>query len=283
MIIKQNELFDIPSNVEKEIIFTKEKMPLLSQFDKIYISCSGGKDSQAMAYLISNIAETQKYPKRNICLIYADTGLEWKDTYNHVEYIAQCLGVQAVKVKEDFTLLEKVKYKWDNFLKDKNQNPFPNVKQRYCTSDFKRNPIRKFLVKNHSKENKCKLLLCTGERWEESSARSKLSAWSFYIATSTKRKVYNWRPMLAYEKADIWSEIKNSNLEHHEAYKLGCDRLGCVVCIFHSICGHGLRDMQINCKHNQEKYEELDKLEQDTKFCMSSSRLFVRDLIKIKQ
>ena len=85
MIIKQKDLFDIKNPIEQEILFDKSKMPILSQFDKVYISCSGGKDSQAMAILLVELAENQKYPKSKMVLLYADTGFEWHDTYKHVE------------------------------------------------------------------------------------------------------------------------------------------------------------------------------------------------------
>ena len=192
------------------------------------------------------------------------------------------MGIDTILVKHNLTLLEHVEQKWNDLLKAKNQNPFPNVRMRYCTSNHKRLPISKYISKQHPSNENSKILICTGERWEESSRRSKYDYWTYYVCSTSKRKVYNWRPMLAFETVDVWSEINNTKMDFHEAYKHGCDRLGCVVCIFHGECGHGLKDAQINCKNNQELYEKLDKLEQDTKFTISVSRRFIRDLIKLK-
>lgn len=47
----------------------------LRQFDKIFISISGGKDSHAMLWLVKELAEKQGVADRLIAM-YADTGME---------------------------------------------------------------------------------------------------------------------------------------------------------------------------------------------------------------
>jgi 3'-phosphoadenosine 5'-phosphosulfate sulfotransferase (PAPS reductase)/FAD synthetase len=80
--------------------------------------------------------------------------------------------------------------------------------------------------------------------------------------------------------ADVWSVIKESGVEAHEAYQLGCDRLGCTMCIFAGDCGRTAKNVKISCRENPEQYEELDKLEMDTGFTMSIQGVRVRDIVK---
>jgi 3'-phosphoadenosine 5'-phosphosulfate sulfotransferase (PAPS reductase)/FAD synthetase len=86
--------------------------------------------------------------------------------------------------------------------------------------------------------------------------------------------------MLDYTTRDVWARINEGSIEAHEAYQRGCDRLGCVCCIFAQECGKSAKDVKINCANNPELYEELDRLEIDTGFTMSISGVRVRDLVK---
>lgn len=90
-------------------------MPDLHQFDRVFISCSGGKDSHAMAYILAELATIQNYSKANMELIYADTGLEWHDTFDQVQRIGNALGIKSVKVLPKYTLLDNVRRRWAKF------------------------------------------------------------------------------------------------------------------------------------------------------------------------
>lgn len=123
--------------------------------------------------------------------------------------------------------------------------------------------------------------MCTGERREESARRAAYPEWSIHKNLTTKRrKVYSWRPMLDFKTADVWAMIRDSGIDAHEAYQLGCDRLGCTMCIFAGDCGRMAKDVRISCQNNPEQYEELDKLETDTGFTMSISGVRIRDIVK---
>lgn len=86
--------------------------------------------------------------------------------------------------------------------------------------------------------------------------------------------------MLDYKVADVWSMVRNSGIEAHEAYAAGCDRLGCTMCIFAGECGRMAKDVKISCENNMEQFEELDKLETDTGYTMSISGVRVRDIVR---
>lgn len=355
--------FEPDFDVKQELRFIGG-MPDLHQFDYVYISCSGGKDSHAMAYVLAELATMQNYDKRKMELIYADTGLEWHDTFEQVKRIGTALGIKAVKVLPKYKLLDNVRRRWakfnglpDNWQENCNDgggdrqtdrqtaprqkngdmaSPFPNQTQRFCNSDHKRNPIESYVKKfspfpdvwarwctsrektrpieknirnsfsvcgeemvyfrgqeqhntrasaereqNGGRLGAVTILMCSGERREESSKRATYPEWSIHEALTTKkRRTYRWRPMLDYKVADVWSMVRDSGIEAHEAYAAGCDRLGCVCCIFAQECGKTAKDVKINCQNNPEMYEELDKLETDTGYTMSISGVRVRDIVR---
>ena len=101
-------------DVKQQICFIGG-MPDLHQFDMVFISCSGGKDSHSMAYLLAELAHRQNYDKSKMELIYADTGLEWHDTFDQVQRIGTALGIKAVKVLPKYTLLDNVRRRWAKF------------------------------------------------------------------------------------------------------------------------------------------------------------------------
>ena len=106
--------FEPDFDVKQELRFIGG-MPDLHQFDYVYISCSGGKDSHAMAYILSELATMQNYDKNKMELIYADTGLEWHDTFEQVKRIGKAVNIKAVKVLPKYKLLDNVRRRWAKF------------------------------------------------------------------------------------------------------------------------------------------------------------------------
>lgn len=69
--------------------------------------------------------------------------------------------------------------------------------------------------------------------------------------------------------------IKNTGIERHLCYDLGCDRLGCAGCIFSTD-----RDLKIEMTENPHIFEQLDRLETDYGYTVSMSGKRIRDRIK---
>ena len=65
----------------------------LRQFDKIFISVSGGKDSHAMLFLVRDLADRQGVPREKLLAMYADTGMEWHNAGEHVQALCKAAGV----------------------------------------------------------------------------------------------------------------------------------------------------------------------------------------------
>ena len=212
----------------------------LSTYDWIVVSSSAGKDSQAAMHLAWELAIQHDVPMHKIVVVHADLGrVEWEGTKELAEKQARDYGFrfEVVANKRDF--LERIEAR----------GMWPSPGQRYCTGEFKRNPI-KTLYTALAAETRSKLdggngnrstyrvriLSITGIRAQESDARAEKS--SFVIDSETtesernsRRQVDEWMPIFAWKLDDVWSTIKDNKLPYHRAYDLGMPRLSCVFCI----------------------------------------------------
>src|SRR5207253_10631088 len=111
---------------------------------------------------------------------------------------------------------------------------WPSPKQRYCTSDHKRDQIKKIMTKLATEAGRhVRMLNCMGLRAEESPARSKKKPFAFDANSSNgRRHVDLWLPIHDWTTAQVWARIKASGVPYHYAYGLGMPRLSCCFCIF---------------------------------------------------
>ncbi len=238
----------------------------LRQFDKVFISLSGGKDSHAMTFLVRDIAEKQGCLDKLIC-VYADTGMEWHNAEAQVRAICTAANIPLKIVYPKRPMIESFKWRISKGI----SNFFPSSFCRYCTGEQKRTPFDHLLT-FHSGT----ILKVTGERWQESSARA---GYSEFVRvpriTSRKRTVYGWRPMLGFKTEDIFQMVADSGVPRHCAYDMGCGRLGCAGCIFSKD-----HELKIEMRENPAIFDALDRLEMESGKIMSVTRLRIRDRIK---
>lgn len=244
----------------------------LRQFDKIFISVSGGKDSHAMLWLVRDLADRQGVPRDRLLAMYADTGMEWHNAPAHVEALCKAAGVGLETVYPFRPMLANIVFRNDRIKKaGKSHTGFPTSNCRYCTNEQKVAPMDK-LIRRYSG----KLLKVTGERWAESKARSTYAEFiSVPRLNSRERQVFGWRPMLAFSETDIWAMVRDTGAPRHICYEMGCGRLGCAGCIFSK--DHELR---IEMRENPAIFEALDRLEAESGYAMSMSGKRIRDRIK---
>lgn len=255
----------------------------LRQFDKIFIAVSGGKDSHAMLFLVKELAEKQGCTDKLIAM-YADTGMEWHNAESHVRRICEAAKIPLEVIYPVRPMLKKFAFRISqvqNNGKSFSKVAFPSPACRYCTSEQKCSPMDILMRKFTGK-----LLKVTGERWQESKARSTYSEFVKVDRISTQkavtmgggmsyRVVYGWRPMLAFSTEDIFQMVKDSGVDRHMAYDAGCDRLGCAGCIFSND-----RELKIEMENNPHILSGLDELERKSGFTMSMDGRTVMERIK---
>lgn len=262
------------SNVISVGNLVREKMaapetPDLASYDWIAVSSSAGKDSQAMLDYVAELAAAAGVSDR-VVVIHSDLGeVEWEGTGElareqaahygfRFELVSRIGGVakndgKVYKAGETFgSLLDYAK----------RRGAWPSNQQRWCTSDFKRGPIKTVFTKL-AKEWKtehggrpCRILDCMGLRAEESPARAKKAAFAKRMSNGSKH-VDSWLPIHHWKEGEVWARIDASGVRHHPAYDIGMKRLSCALCIFAP-----KRALVLAGKHNRgllRKYVEVEK------------------------
>lgn len=233
----------------------------LEQGATLLLSISGGKDSQAMTSALVDLHRARGYTGE-IILIHADLGaMERTETLPFIRRQAATLGLELVILTRD--LLEGIEARYERLLEQGREDvvPFPDAKNRYCTSDYKRNPITKW-IRNRFPHD-ATVICAMGLRADESRARAKKPLYQLRAgcnAPTKGRVVWDWNPIHDWSLADVWQEIGYSlaeleeiqfdgthlsekhygNLKEyayhigfnaHPAYAGGNERLSCAMCI----------------------------------------------------
>ena len=190
----------------------------------VAINSSGGKDSQAMAILLSRIV-----PHDQLIVVHAPLGeVEWPGTIEHIEYtVPPGVPLILAHTASGKTLLERVQ----------ERGLWPGVRQRYCTGDLKRTPIERELrryLKAHPQFGG-RLVNAMGMRAEESAARAKKTPWKRSDRNSKAgRSWFDWLPVFDLTEAQVFDVIRAAGQSPHSAYGMGMSRLSCVFCIMAS-------------------------------------------------
>ncbi len=205
--------------------------PDLTTYDVILINTSAGKDSQAMMDFVFHQAKAANITDRLIA-VHCDLGrVEWEGTKELAQKQSEQYGIRfEVVAREGDDLLAHIE----------KRGKWPSSQARYCTSDFKRAPVRKLLTalvkeKGWAKGGrKIRVLNCMGLRAQESCARAKREPFGMDEGASniTKRHVDVWLPIHHWTEDEVWASIKASGVPYHPAYDLGMARLSCAFCIF---------------------------------------------------
>lgn len=204
-------------------------IPDLRHFRWIVVNSSGGKDSQTALRVVVEECDRQGVNRSRIVVSHQCLGrMEWDGTKELVLQHASNYGLRVEITKyrnrhgEEKTLLDYVR----------RRGKWPDNKNRYCTSDFKRSPGRRVLTALY-RESPGAILQVFGFRADESPARAKRHPLILNtFASSKSREVWDWLPIHHWSEAEVWRSIRESGVPYHSAYDLGMPRLSCCFCIF---------------------------------------------------
>lgn len=199
----------------------------------IVASFSGGKDSTALLVALQRTGVP-------FTAVFADTGWEHPATLGYVEEVAAKLGIEVHKVGVPGGMVARAEYRAG----------FPSRLQRWCTSELKIEPVRKWMV-DAVKDDP---VMTLGIRADESERRSKLGelsddteGWGCYV----------WRPLLRWTVDDVIRTIRGAGLDVNPLYRMGLDRVGCFPCIFASKA-----ELQTMAQVWPERVDQIEELEQ---------------------
>lgn len=220
------------------------------KWDHVVVNISGGKDSSVLMFWAIN-----NFPKEILHFVHAEIDIDWKETLPTLK--AQCdhFGVQPIIVtavnadgtKKGF-LSKLLSPRIDRKTGEAKQNQFPDMRNRWCTSQLKMAPIHKWIRRNL----KGRILNLMGERADESSQRSKLEEVRYDNTLSAGfRNVWNCSPIHKLSSEQVWDLIAANSIPVHPCYSWGVKRASCAICIFSSNT-----DIKIAAKHAPEIVEK---------------------------
>jgi len=111
----------------------------------------------------------------------------------------------------------------------------PDLSVRWCSAYLKID-IGAAAIRNQDRFNNIRTLTLSGERAEESSARSKYNVLEPDRADNrtgkSKRHVDRFRPIKEWSETMVWEIIEKHRVRVHPAYYMGWGRVSCLFCIF---------------------------------------------------
>jgi 3'-phosphoadenosine 5'-phosphosulfate sulfotransferase (PAPS reductase)/FAD synthetase len=250
---------------------------------------SGGKDSQAMLIKI-----LERVPAKQVLVVHASLGeIEWEGALELAQKQAADAGVPFVVARANWldgstkTFLNMAEHR---FADRPDVPSFPSSEQRQCTSDLKRGPIQREILR-FMKARKLKLVVnCAGMRAAESTDRRKLAPFVHLNTQLNKagkpknqlaragREAYEWLPIHSLETLDVWCVIRGAGQHPHPAYSAGNERLSCVFCIMGS-----RNDLARGAQARPELFAQYVAMEKATGYTMHMSRKPLADLVREAQ
>ncbi len=196
------------------------------------VSMSGGKDSTATALALREAG----VPYR---MVFADTGWEAPETYEHLDHLRQKLGPIDV-VGAEGGMVAKIKARAG----------FPGRMQRWCTQELKLKPLRAFHVA--AEVDGVETCCVVGVRAEESESRAKLAPFE----DDEQWGGFMWRPILSWPVADVIAIHHRHGVEVNPLYKRGHNRVGCYPCIM-----SGKEEVRLVAEYAPERIDLIRALE----------------------
>ncbi len=225
----------IEDSTVKKIVKEYEKFK--KKLDIFHVAFSGGKDSAVLLDLVK-----KALPKDSFVVIFGDTGMEFPDTYETVEYTKRQCEVDGTPFYISRSHFEPHD-SWKLF------GPPARV-LRWCCSVHKSTPQTLKMREITGKDNYVGLDF-VGVRAHESLTRSK---YDYENYGKKQRGQYSFNPILEWTSAEIWTYIFANHLYINNTYKKGNSRAGCLCCPM----GAGASDFFRHCSYQEEIDQYID-------------------------
>lgn len=229
----------------------------LSEYERFIVAFSGGKDSCAcVLHLLECGVSKEKIELWHHHVDGEESGLmDWPITAGYCKAFAQHLKLPLLFQWRDGgferEMLRQEQQTGDVYyqtpdgelvhLSTTDRAPkgtrmkFPqvsaNLAVRWCSAALKIDVCSR-VIGNDPRLKHGKFLLVTGERRQESSARSKYLKVETHRTSGRARTMHQWRPVIDWLEGGVWEIFKRWEIRPHPAYELGFGRVSCLSCIF---------------------------------------------------
>jgi 3'-phosphoadenosine 5'-phosphosulfate sulfotransferase (PAPS reductase)/FAD synthetase len=217
-------------------------VPDLGSYDRVVVSISGGKDSQAALHRTVVAAEAAGVLDR-VVTVFADLGPddEWPGTAELAAEHAAFYGLAHEVVCREVTAPDGRRVRKTLTEHIEARGLWPDAARRYCTSDMKRAPVHRLLTRIAAEHRaarpgrKVRILSVLGMRAEESRSRALLAPFGHDARASnqTVRHVDRWLPVHELTTAQVWDVIGQAGTRAHWVYAY-LPRLSCRFCVLAS-------------------------------------------------
>jgi len=170
----------------------------------VTVSYSGGKDSLATLLVVQKAIG-------KIPLLFADTGMEFPETYENVRTVSQEFGLEVITTEGPDRF-------WEQFWE---RGP-PAVNARWCCKACKLEPVSALI---RSQWGEC--LSFVGQRKYESQIRAQSRrVWRNPNVPSQlcAAPIHNWTAL------HVWLYLMREHAPYNPLYEQGLDRIGCFMC-----------------------------------------------------
>ncbi len=231
----------LSQNVFKSL---KQRLKLIfEEFDNIYVSFSGGKDSGLLLNLVMDF-KRKYYPDRKIGVFHQDFEAQYTYTTEYVERTMKSLEGEAdlywvclpMATRTSLSNYEMFWYPWDDKKKDQWVRPLP---EHDYVITLDNNPITTYRYKMHQEDlakqfgrwyrqiNNYKSTICLlGIRADESLQRlngflnKKYGYKNQCYITKQFKNVWAASPLYDWSTSDVWHAISKFNYDYNRLYDM---------------------------------------------------------------
>lgn len=250
--------FTRPASNYAKLVAEGKLLPF-DEYDHIIVSYSGGKDSLALDLLAIEdmpIEKVENWHQHVDGTPGVDGGLmDWPCTHGYCKATSSVFGLplyfqwkhggfEGEMLRENArtqgisyqnTAGEVVYLPPSDRGKLATRRLFPqtsaDLSVRWCSAYLKIDVARR-VINNDPRFDGAKILFLTGERRQESTARSKYAEVEEHACSNKSRRVDQWRAVIDWTEEDVWGMIQRHHVQPHPAYRLGWGRVSCMACIF---------------------------------------------------
>ncbi|MDR0484403.1 MAG: DUF3440 domain-containing protein [Alphaproteobacteria bacterium] len=213
---------------------------IFEEFDNIYVSFSGGKDSGLLLNLVINFMKEHRINKK-IGVFIQDMEAQFPQTIefiermlkNNMDFMDPYYFCVELVLRNSFSIHKPFWITWDKTKKDVWMRNYPAMPYIYKENPFKLNKrltdkehYKYFSKWLHKHKNANKTISLTGLRADESLSRynAVVNIKNYYKnkkwIAETEDNIYNAKPIFDWETRDIWIANNKLNFDYNKLYDL---------------------------------------------------------------